>query len=678
MTSFKLFLTSILCLFLIQMIKGQNETEILTDGIVVPRGDSDVQINPATGKVMYDINKKALMYYDGIAWIAMGSPFERNGTVVSQREGYDTDDFVFGRDSLPKNGEIMNDNFFFFDQSFASFRGGNSSNTSFSPPYTGFGSFAYGLDNQVRGDGSAALGAGNVVNGFYNMSFGILNEVYGGNGSFSLGQENKVFGFNGAGAVGFQNINNGDRSLVIGQFNDTLVTQGQDIIDTSPLFIVGNGDDSNNRSNAFVVRKNGSIVAGIDVPLFIPNPGGVALGQGVMASGTNGAIALGYYSTADGSDTPVAIGSNTSAYGRYGSTAFGSQTTSHGDRGATAMGYRTDTHGDASLVIGQYNDTLVTKGQDVISTSPLFIVGNGDGNTQRSNALVVRKDGGIVGGSSSIDGSSGQAVAIGQSNTASGQDGATAFGAETEASGELGATAMGNLTVASGDEGATAIGLETEASGNTGATAIGNSSVASGNDGATAMGSNALASGNDGAIALGSYTIAAGNSCTAIGQYNDPIVAAGAAVTSTSPLFIVGNGDNTSTRSNALEVFKDGDATLAGNLTENSDRRLKKNIHKINDPTADLNSLSGYYYNWKNRNNDDLQIGLIAQEVQAVFPQLVKEGADGMLSVNYSKFVPILIEAFNAQQKRIKSYERRFENQQDQIDELKSMIQSKL
>lgn len=110
-----------------------------------------------------------------------------------------------------------------------------------------------------------------------------------------------------------------------------------------------------------------------------------------------------------------------------------------------------------------------------------------------------------------------------------------------------------------------------------------------------------------------------------------------------------------------LVLYGNGNATLAGTLTQNSDFRLKKNILPVHNALDGIMRLNGYTYNWKDNSRDEsLQIGVMAQEVQKVFPSLVKEDDKGVLSVNYSGLIPVLIEALKEQQK--------------QIDELKQLL----
>jgi hypothetical protein len=79
-----------------------------------------------------------------------------------------------------------------------------------------------------------------------------------------------------------------------------------------------------------------------------------------------------------------------------------------------------------------------------------------------------------------------------------------------------------------------------------------------------ASGINVIAKGSFSA-ALGNETTAHGFASLAIGQYNDPVVAAQSVIFPTTPLFIVGNGDNAGSRSNALIVLKNGNVGIGTN-----------------------------------------------------------------------------------------------------------------
>ncbi|MCF2496852.1 tail fiber domain-containing protein [Dyadobacter chenhuakuii] len=93
-------------------------------------------------------------------------------------------------------------------------------------------------------------------------------------------------------------------------------------------------------------------------------------------------------------------------------------------------------------------------------------------------------------------------------------------------------------------------------------------------------------------------------------------------------------------------VTDQGNGYLNGNLIQTSDRRLKTNIQPFKSSLRKVNSLQGYHYNWEDKTKDQtLQTGLIAQEVEQVFPELVSTNKDGYKSVNYIGLVPHLIES---------------------------------
>jgi endosialidase-like protein/trimeric autotransporter adhesin len=121
-----------------------------------------------------------------------------------------------------------------------------------------------------------------------------------------------------------------------------------------------------------------------------------------------------------------------------------------------------------------------------------------------------------------------------------------------------------------------------------------------------------------------------------------------------------------------LNIYGDGNAELRGVLTQHSDARFKSNILPITSSLSSLLKLNGYTYNWKDKTQDSTrQIGLIAQEVQQLFPELVKENKTGELSVNYSGLIPLLITGMKEQQKQIDELKKENENILKQFYELK-------
>ena len=76
-----------------------------------------------------------------------------------------------------------------------------------------------------------------------------------------------------------------------------------------------------------------------------------------------------------------------------------------------------------------------------------------------------------------------------------------------------------------------------------------------------------------------------------------------------------------------------------------SDSRLKKNIVDLDGALDKLDLIRGVYHDWIDESQGGRQIGVIAQEIQAVYPELVMEGGNGYLSVNYPKLTAVLLQS---------------------------------
>ena len=223
------------------------------------------------------------------------------------------------------------------------------------------------------------------------------------------------------------------------------------------------------------------------------------------------------------------------------------------------------------------------------------------------------------------------------------------------ASGSL-STAMGNTTIASGFA-STTMGQLTTASGNY-STAMGESTLASGSL-STAMGFNTTAS-DYASLVIGQWNLAGSTTTNSPTEYSTDNTA-----------FVIGNGTGSESRSDALVVKFNGDATLAGNLNINSDARLKANIVSLGGTLTKLLQIDGKSYTMKKDDSEKQKIGLLAQDIEKVFPELVSE-SHGIKSVNYQGLVPVLINALKEQQNEIEILKQ----QQSEIDELKTMLKT--
>ena len=94
-----------------------------------------------------------------------------------------------------------------------------------------------------------------------------------------------------------------------------------------------------------------------------------------------------------------------------------------------------------------------------------------------------------------------------------------------------------------------------------------------------------------------------------------------------------------------------GGTMQAATFNTTSDRNTKKDIKPIENALEKVQQLGGYMFTFKH--NDQKSSGVIAQEVQKVMPELVQEGGEGHLTVQYGNMVGLLIEAIKEQQAQI-------------------------
>ena len=86
-----------------------------------------------------------------------------------------------------------------------------------------------------------------------------------------------------------------------------------------------------------------------------------------------------------------------------------------------------------------------------------------------------------------------------------------------------------------------------------------------------------------------------------------------------------------------------------------SDKRLKDNITPITNPISKIMKINGYTFDWNKKQDtyNGHDVGVIAQEVEKVLPEVVETRENGYKAVKYDKMVPLLIEAIKDQQKQI-------------------------
>ena len=95
-----------------------------------------------------------------------------------------------------------------------------------------------------------------------------------------------------------------------------------------------------------------------------------------------------------------------------------------------------------------------------------------------------------------------------------------------------------------------------------------------------------------------------------------------------------------------------------------SDKRFKDNIKPIENALEKIQSIGGYEFDWKEENKIEHgykghDIGVIAQEIEAIAPELVQTRENGYKAVKYDKIVPLLIEAIKELSAKVKELENK-------------------
>jgi hypothetical protein len=330
---------------------------------------------------------------------------------------------------------------------------------------------------------------------------------------------------------------------------------------------------------------------------------------------------------------------------------------------------------------------LIVNGSPVINSSGRW-VGNSTGlvgATGLTGASGVRGATGSTGvqGVQGASGSTGVQGVQGASGS-TGVQGVQGASGSTGVQGVQGASGSTGLTGATGAAGtATAGGLNTHVQFNDGGTNLGGDADITWNKttniltivgnvhttyaNATSFATSGITANTTG-IFPASNNISAGDTdqrwqlfATTINT-SDIVTAAG--VTLTSDLLPTSNtsGHNWGS-STKRPIITATSITCSGDVTAFSDKRLKTNIENISDALLIVDSINGVRFERTDDVTGKKHIGVIAQEIKEVLPEVVSQDSDGYYSVAYGNIVGVLIEA-------IKELKRKVEDLEEQIDQL--------
>ncbi|MEZ4828623.1 MAG: tail fiber domain-containing protein [Bacteroidia bacterium] len=386
---------------------------------------------------------------------------------------------------------------------------------------------------------------------------------------------------------------------------------------------------------------------------------GVAIGGGTTGLGNSSAredysVAIGWNADAHG-EAAVALGPS-DAYG-YTSFSTGFQTQARGNY-ASSFGYFTTAYPYGSMALGRYN---ISTGDSAawVATDPVFMIGDGTSNTVRSNSFVIQKNGQTAIGYDSPVGMLQISSALGSLNNG-GLD-------PTHSTLLLGTTTTG---LAFDPNQIEVIGSELNLNFNSpqniimanggGSVGIGTSAPSDRFHIAALAGENALRVQINGTTAFRVHS----NGGVSIGVNSVP-TANGLVVNGITQPFT----DNTFTLGAATRRWT---AVYAVNgAIQTSDYRLKTDIHPLTYGLDEVLRLRPVSYHWKEDDTQTSKIGMIAQELFTILPEVVYGAPDSPedepMGVNYGEMVPVLVKAIQEQQEVI-------DGQQAKILQMEQML----
>ncbi|WP_299216149.1 tail fiber domain-containing protein [uncultured Aquimarina sp.] len=653
------------------------------------------------------------------------------GVVSNANGNIFTDDFVFGSSQLDANGSFNAsfNNRMFFDKSKAAFRAGYTPQDEWDEANVGQYSVAFGESAMASGTNSFAMGRNANATGNEAFAFGI-NAGGFADYARGFGPNARANGVNST-AIGRQLNANSMAEIQLGQYSNFVSGSLDTWVPTDRLFVIGNGQEDINlalNSDALVMLKNGNTTLngmltidgdnqGAGTSFTFPGQDGTANqimqtdGAGNVSWVTPAADAIpnggnnGEVLSTDGSGVLSWINNDILPVG--GTNGFVLSTDGSGNYSwITSDDADADATNEIELPTGGNNgQVLATDGSGVYSwvdqpAIPTAVFSTTSNVTSNAPGTIATDD--FVFGSTQLDNLTGADdnsrmfydKSRGAFRAGNMVDGIGGF---DEANLGLFSVGFGQVNRATGWYSAT-MGINNISSG-LGSFTAGDSNVASGSQ-SVALGSNNTASGVQ-TFTFGRNLTAESVGQVSLGYLNTAAAGNANAYIDTDRLFVIGNGISDIdgvVRSDALVMLKNGNTAFSGNvgvgtttpettyalnvngdlnysgtLTNISDRRYKKNIESLSGSLDKILKTEGVQYKMRKDEFPDMkfadgtQYGVIAQEIEKTFPNLVTTNDNGYKSVNYTGLIPVLVEALKEQQQLI-------QQQQSEITELKAEV----
>lgn len=502
--------------------------------------------------------------------------------------------------------------------------GGGLGNTVNSP----VGTVAGGAGNTASGDSAAVVG-GYANTAGSTSSFvggGVQNNASGPTSAIAGGYANTASGAQGAIGGGYLNIASGQDSTVAG---------GEANHSTQSYASIGGGHV--NLANSLAATVAGGYINSAK-NLY----GTVGGGRENTVNGEFGTIGGGYLcTTGTGWATTIAGGHLNNAAGGYAAIGGGYGNQAGGDLATIAGGGYNQANLLYATVGGGYNNNAAAQ---------FATIGGGHSNTANIDYATVS------GGEQNLANNYDATVGGGRYNTALGASAGVASGEFNAANLDKAFIGGGGSNTANGGSSGILGGVLNVTSGLAATVGCGIYNAATA-DYATVPGGFQNTAG-------GQFSLAAGQQANAMHTgtfvWADSQGAAFASTAADQYLIRAQGGVGINTNSpGSFALCVNGSAGGTSGWGTCSDARYKTRVETIPDALYAVLRLRGVTFDWRRsefpekRFSERRQVGLIAQEVEQVLPELVTTGGDGFKSVSYAEVAPVLVEAVKQQQQQI-------------------------
>ena len=533
-------------------------------------------------------------------------------------------------------------------------RAGGVETIGWNKQFTGQYSAALGYNNVAAGRSSIALGEVCYSASSYATSFGYGSSAIsegafasgssGASAPYSTGTGSSIAAGHYSFSSGYSTRANAYGSFVAGTWNDITDNVNGGIASLSDrLFQVGNGSAANSRKNAFTILRNGNIGIGILNPvvrLQVADSSVVFTAPSTLPSNSGAAE-----TPLNGAGNRMMWYADKAAFRSGGTESFEWEKNLVGQYSGS-IGYNSVAAGKSSVAFGENNYAANN-----------FSVSMGFASASIANAAF----------------SSGTSIAAGNWSTGTGKSTATGNysfstgnGTEAKADGSFASGFFNDITDNPTWDAPLATDRIFQVGNGTGAGSRSNAItiLRNGNMGIGHLTPNRplsfpatlgekilLYPGPNGEVGIGVY----GNE---LRLHSDNAGAAVSFGTQTNAGVFTEAGRFQLSGGTALRV---NGSIWANGTTYASDARFKKNISTIENCLEKILQLRGVRYEmmtdeYPSKNfSKEKQVGLLAQEVETVVPEIVSTGDDGYKSVDYAKLVPLLIESIKEQQQQIEA-----------------------